>query len=185
MPLRWLQDSLRVRGHHIEHPFWFVRATSHHSNALLPKADSAVSQDTVLQNTPRGPSHAELIIAGHDGHLDLRPPTMQTLGTVAQRAQLDQALKHRGHTPLGAAQATAYVHTRDLTTAATNHPALRARDGHTPVQGRLRIRKERLSGVVILLQPCLLCGGQEETPVHMRVGGAHSWLLWPHYRQAV
>ena len=86
---------------------------------------------------------------------------------------------------MGAAHATAYVHTRDLTVAATNHRALRARDGHTPVQRRLRIRKERLSGVAIFPQPCLLCGGQEETPVHMHVGCAHSWLLWPHYRQAV
>ena len=86
MPLRWLQDSPRVRGHHTEHPFWFARATSHHSDALLHKADWAASQDTILQNTPPGPSHAQLIIAGHDGHLDLRPPTMQTLSTVAQHA---------------------------------------------------------------------------------------------------
>ena len=50
---------------------------------------------------------------------------------------------------------------------------------------RLRIRKERLSGVAILPQPCLLCGGPEETPVHMHVGCPHSRLLWPHYRQTV
>ena len=50
---------------------------------------------------------------------------------------------------------------------------------------RLRIRKERFSGVAILPQPCLLCGGQEETAVHMHVGCANSRLLWPHYRQAV
>ena len=68
---------------------------------------------------------------------------------------------------------------------ATNCRALRARDGHTPVQRRLRVRKERLSGVAIVPQPCLLCGGPEETPVHMHVRCAHSRLLWPHYRQAV
>ena len=185
MPLRWLQDSLRVRGQHIEHLFSFARATSHHSDALLHKADWAAYQDTVLQNTPPGASHAQLIIAGRDGHLDLRPPTMQTLSTVAQQAQLDHALTHRGHTPLGAAHATAYIHAGDLIAAATNHRALRARDGHTPVQRRLRIRKDRLSGVAILPQPCLLCGGPEETTVHMHVGCAHSRLLWPHYRQAV
>ena len=39
MPLRWLQDSSRVRGHHTKHPFWFFRATFHHSDALLHKAD--------------------------------------------------------------------------------------------------------------------------------------------------
>ena len=166
MPLRWLRDGLHVRGQHTEHPFWFAGATSNHSDALLHKADWAVSQDTVLQNTPPGPSHAQLIVAGHDGHLDLRPPKMRTLSTVAQRAQMDHALTHRGHTPLGAAHATAYVHARDLTATATNHRALRARDGHTPVQRRLRIRKERLSGVAILPQPSLLCGGPEETPVH-------------------
>ena len=110
---------------------------------------------------------------------------MQTLSTVGQQAQLDHALTHRGHTPLGATHATAYVHARELTAAATNHRALRARDGHTPVQRRLRIRKERLSGVTILPQQCLLCGGLEETTVHMHVGCARSRLLWPHYRQAV
>ena len=50
MPLRWLRDGLRARG--------YVRATSHHSEALLHKVYWAVSQDTVLQNTPPGPSHA-------------------------------------------------------------------------------------------------------------------------------
>ena len=110
---------------------------------------------------------------------------MRTLGEVAQRAQTDHALTHRGHTPLGAAHATAYVHARDLTATATNRRALQARDGHTPVQRRLRVRKERLSGVAVLPQPCLLCGAPEETPVHMHVGCAHSRLLWPHYRQAV
>ena len=53
------------------------------------------------------------------------------------------------------------------------------------VQRRLRTRKERPSGVAIILQPCLLCGGLEETPVHMHIGCAYSRLLWPHYRQAV
>ena len=184
MPLRWLQDRLRVRGQHTEHPFWYARATSHHSDALLHKADWAASQDTVLQNTPRGPSHAQLIVAGHDGHLDLRPPAMRTLSAVAQRAQTDHALTHRGHTPLGAAHKAAYVHTGDLTMTATNHRALPARNGHTPVQQRLRVRKERLSGVAVIPQPCLLCGGPEKTPVHMHVGCAHSRLLWAHYREA-
>ena len=185
MPLRWLRDGLCARGRHAGHPFWYVGATSHHSDALLHKADWAASQDTVLQNTPPDPSHAQLIVAGHDGHLDLRPPTMRTLGEVAQRAQTDHALTHRGHIPLGAAHATAYVHARDLTATATTRRALRARDGHMPVQRRLRVRKERLSGVAVLPQPCALCGGPEETPVHMHVGCAHSRLLWPHYRQAV
>ena len=61
----------------------------------------------------------------------------------------------------------------------------RARDGHTLVQRRLRAQKERLPGVPALPQPCLLCGGPENTPVHMHVGCAHSLLLWPHYRLAV
>ena len=184
-PLRWLRDGLCARGRHAGHPFWYVRATSHHSDTLLHKADWAASQDTVLQNTPPDPGHAQLIVAGRDGHLDLRPPTMQTLGEVAQRAQTDHALTHRGHTPLGAAHATAYVHARDLSATATNRRALRARDRHTPVQRRLRVRKERPSGVAVLPQPCLLCAGPEETPVHMHVGCAHSRLLWPHCRQAV
>ena len=185
MRLRWLWDSLCARGQHAGHPFWYVRATSHHSDALLHKADWAASQDTVLQNTPPDPGHAQLIVAGRYGHLDLRPPTMRVLGEVAQRAQTDHALTHRGHTHLGAVHATAYVHARDLTVTATNRRALRARDGHTPVQRRLRVRKERLSGVAVVPQPCLLCGSPEETPVHMHMGCAHSQLLWPHYRQAV
>ena len=113
------------------------------------------------------------------------PSTMRTLSTVPQRAQMDHALTHRQHTPLGAAHATAYVHARGLKATATNHRALRAREGHTLVQRRLRIRKERLSGIAILPQPCLLCNGPEETPVHMHVGCAHSRPLWPHYCQAV
>ena len=185
MPLRWLWDGLCARGRHAGHPFWYVRATSHHSDALLHKADWAASQDTVLQNTPPDPGHAQLIDAGRDGHLDLRPPTMRTLGEVAQQAQTDHALTHREHTPLGAVRATAYLHARDLTATATNRRALRARDGHTPVQRRLRVRKERLSGVAVLPQPCLLCGSPEKTPVHMHVGCAHSRLLWAHYGQGV
>ena len=110
---------------------------------------------------------------------------MRALGEVRQRAQKDHALTHRGHTPLGAAHTRAYVHARDLTATATNRRALRARDGHTPVQRRLRVCKERLSGVANLPGPCLLCGGPEQTLVHMHVGCAHSRLLWPHYRQAV
>ena len=120
MPLQWLQDSPRVRGHHTEHPFCFARATSNQGNALLHKADWAASQDTVLQNTAPGPGHAKHIFAGSGGYLDLRPPTDQALGVVAQRAQLDHASTHRGHTPLRAAHARAYVHARDLTAAATN-----------------------------------------------------------------
>ena len=185
MPLRWLRNGLRARGQQAEHPFFYVRATSHHSDTLLHKADWAASQDTILQNTPPGPSHAKLIVAGHDGHLNLQPPTMQTLGEITQRAQTDHALTHQGHTPPGAAHATASVHARDLTATTINHRALRARDGHTRVQCRSRVRKERLSGVAVLPQPCLLCGGPDETPVHMHVGCAHSRLLWPHYRQAV
>ena len=185
MPLRWLRDGLCARGRHAGDPFWYVRATSHHSEALLHKTDWAASRDTVLQNTPPDPGHAQLIVAGRDGHPDLRPPTMRTLAEVAQRAQTDHALTHRGHTPLGAAHATAYVHARDLTATATNRRALRARDGHTPVQRRHRVRKERLSGVAVFPQPCLLCGGPEEPPVHIHVGCAHSRLLRPHYRQAV
>ena len=53
------------------------------------------------------------------------------------------------------------------------------------MQRRLRVCKERLSGVAIVPQLCLLCGGPEETPVHMHVGCAHSQLLWPHYHQVV
>ena len=109
MPLRWLQDGLRARGQHAWHLFWYVPATSHHSDALLHKADWAASRDTVLQNTFPGPSHAQLIVAGHDGHLDLRPATMRMLGELAQRAQTDHALTHRGQKPLGASHATAYV----------------------------------------------------------------------------
>ena len=124
MPLRWLPDGLCARGQHAGHPFWYAGATSHHSNAILRKADWAASRDTILQNTPPGHSHAQLIVAGHDGHLNLRPPTMQTLGAIAQWPRTDHALTHQGHTPLGAAHATAYVHARDLTATATNHRAL-------------------------------------------------------------
>ena len=91
MPLNWLQDSMRLRG----------QPTSHHSDELLHKADRAASQDTVLQNTPSSPCYAELIVAGSDGHFELQPPTMRTLGTVAQQAQLGHAWTHRGHTRPG------------------------------------------------------------------------------------
>ena len=64
MPLRCLQKGLRVRGKYTGHPFWFDRATSHHSDALLHKADWAGSQDTLLQKTPPDPTNAQLIIAG-------------------------------------------------------------------------------------------------------------------------
>ena len=66
MPLRWLRDGMHARGQHTEHPFWFARDTFHHSDALLHKAHWAASQDTVLQHTPPGPSHAQLIAAAHD-----------------------------------------------------------------------------------------------------------------------
>ena len=180
IPRRCLPDSLQVHGQHTGHPFWFARAISHHRDA-----DWAVFQDTVVQNTPPGLSHAQLVIAGSDRNFNLRPFTMQMLSAIAQQAQLDHATTHRGHTPLGATHTTAYVHAWYLTAAATSHRALRARDGHTPVQRRLHIGKERLSGVAIPPQPCLLCGGQEETPVHMHVGRVHSRLFWRHYRQAV
>ena len=185
MPLRWLRDGLRAQGRHAGDLFWYVRATSHHSDTLLHKADWAASQDTALQNTLPGPSHAKFIVASHDGHLDLQPPTVRTLSEVAQQAQTDHALTHRGHTPLGAAHPTAYVHARHLTATATNHRALQARDGHTPVQRRLRVRNKQLPRVAVFPQPCLLCSGPEETLVHMHVGCADSRLLWPHYRQAV
>ena len=112
-------------------------------------------------------------------------PTMWTLGVVAEQAQLGHTSRHGGHTPLGTAHAMAYDHARDLTAAATNHRALRARDGHTPGQRRLRIWEERVSGVAILSEPCLLCWGREETCVHRHPGCTHSRLLWLHYRQAV
>ena len=83
------------------------------------------------------------------------------------------------------ADALTYVHARDLTAAATSQRALRATDGNTLVQRRLCIRKERLSGVSVFAQPCLLCGGKEVTLVHMHVGCTHSRLLWPRYHQAV
>ena len=185
LPLTWLCERLNSRGLHPEHPFWFAHATPHHSDALLHKADWAASQDTVLQNTPPGCSHSQLIVAGDDGHLELRPPTMRSLGEVAQRAQRDHTSTHREHTPLGMAHATDLVHVRDLITTTTNHRALRARDGRMPVQSRLRTRKERLFGVSILPQPCLFCGGREETLVHMHVGCTDLRLLWAHYHQTV
>ena len=161
LPLKSLKDGLSVCGQHTEQPFWFAPATSHHGDALLHKADRAASQDTMLQNVPPGPRHAVLIVAGNSGHRELRTLTMQTLGAVAQRAQHSGGSAHRGHTPLGTVHASAYVHAQDLTAAATNHRTRFARDGQTPVQIRLRIRKERLSGVSFLPKPCLSCGGAE------------------------
>ena len=52
------------------------------------------------------------------------------------------------------------------------------------MQPRLHARKERFSGVAVLLQPCLLCGGREETPGHMHMGCTHL-LPWPYYCQTV
>ena len=71
--------------------------------------------------------------------------------------QHNHALTHRGHMSLGKAHASAYDHARDLTAAATNHRSLRARDGHTPVQRRLRIQKERLPSGSVLPQPSHTC----------------------------
>ena len=159
MPLRWLQNGLHKRGQQAEHLFWYARATPHHSDALLHKADWAASQDTVLQNTPPGPSHSKLVVAGDDGHLDLRPPLMRMLGAIAQRAQADHALTHRGHTPLHAAHAMAYVHARELTATATNEPG--AAGQGRPHAGATQncVREEGLSSMTVLPQPCLLCGG--------------------------
>ena len=174
-----------MRGQHTKHPFWFARATSHHSDALLHKADLVASPDTFLQSRPPGPRHAKLIVASSDCHLQHWPPFMRTLGKRAKQAQLGDALTHRGHTPLSGTHATAYVHARYLTAAATNHRVLRARHGHTLVQSRLHTRMKRLSGITVVPQPCLLCEGGEETLVHVHLVCTHSQLLWPHYRQAV
>ena len=57
MPLKWLQDATRLRRQHTEHPLWSAPATSHHSDALLHKADWAASQETVPQNTRPDASH--------------------------------------------------------------------------------------------------------------------------------
>ena len=144
MPLRWLRDGLCARGRHAGHLFWYVQATSHHSDALLHKADWAAPQDTVLQNTPPDPGHAQLIVAGRDGHLDLRPPTMRALGEVAQRAQTDHALTRRGHIPLGATERTRLPGTPppDRTTEApgvlgvfSGRPPGRPRQGHRHIDG--------------------------------------------------
>ena len=144
MPLRWLREGLCARGRHARHLFWYVQATSHHSDALLHKADWAASQDTVLQNTPPDPGHAQLIVAGRDGHLDLRPPTTRALGEVAQRAQTDHALTHWGYTPLGATQRTPLPGTPppDRTTEApgglgvfSGRPPDRPRRGHRHTDG--------------------------------------------------
>ena len=55
MPLQWLENDLRVRGQDTKHPFWFARAASHHSDALLHKADWAGLRrdpEQVLGNIP-------------------------------------------------------------------------------------------------------------------------------------
>ena len=174
-----------MREQHTEHPSWLAQATSHHSEVLLHKADWAVSQDTFPQNTLAGPGQAQLTVANSDGHLELRPPTIQTLWTVAQHVQLGHKSTHQGHAPLGTAHPTAYLHARDLIVAATNHPALRARERHTSVQLRLHTGVEQLPSVFVLPQPCLICGGRKETRVHMHVSCTHSCLLCPRYRQAV
>ena len=57
LPLQWLKEGLNTRWQHAQYPFWFARATSDHSDALLHKADWAASQDTALKNTPPGPSN--------------------------------------------------------------------------------------------------------------------------------
>ena len=93
--LKWLKDSLSVPEEYTQHLVGFVCATSHHSNVLLHKADWAASQDAVRQNVPPGPSHAQLIVPGDDGHLEMRPPTMQERGAVAQAAQHNHASTHR------------------------------------------------------------------------------------------
>ena len=53
------------------------------------------------------------------------------------------------------------------------------------MQRRLRTRKERLSGITVLPQPCLNPEGRKETLVHMHMGCTGSRLLWPQYRQAI
>ena len=170
VPLKLLREWLSVCRRHAEYPIWFARATSHHSNALRHKADLAVSQDTVLQNTLQGPTHAQLIVCGDDYHLQLGPPTMQRLRDVTQKALHSHASTHRGHTLLGTAHVSAYVHTQELTAAGTTHRALQVRDAHTPLQCRLRAKEERLSGVSILPNPCLFCGGRHDPSVHMHPG---------------
>ena len=185
MPLRWLRDGLCARGQHAgtrsgtsEPPRTTVTPYCTRRTGRRPRTPSC-------RTRPPDPGHAQLIVAGRDGHLDLRPPTMRVLGEVAQRAQTDHALTHRGHTPLGAATprptSTPGTSPRRPPTAGRCGPETATRR----VQRRLRVRKERLSGVAIVPQPCLFCGGPEETPVHMHVGCTHSRLLWPHYRQAV
>ena len=184
MPLRWLLNSLRVRGQHTEHPFWFVWATSHHSDALLHKADWAASHDTVLQNTPPGPCQPQLIVAGCDRQLDLRPPTMQTLSTVAQQAQLDHALTHRGENNPGCGPRHG-LRPRPGPHRSGNQP-LGAAGQRRPHAGAVQAPhleeaaiRRRLSPAAV--PPLRQSGGD---PGHMHVGCAHSGLLWPHFRQA-
>ena len=137
--LKWLKEGLRLRERQTEHSLWLALATSHHSDALLHKANWAASQETVLQKVPLGASHAQLTVACDNGHVQLRQRTMRMLGAAAQAAQHSHASTHRGHTPLGRGYASAHVHAQDLTVAAANHQNLVARDGHTPVPRRLHI----------------------------------------------
>ena len=185
MPLRWLRDGLRARGQQAGHPFWYVRATSHHSDALLHKADWAASQDTVLQNTPPGPSHAQLIVAGHDGHLDLRPPTMGTLGTIAQRAQTDHALTHRGHTPLGAAHAPAYVHARDLTATTSNHRRCGPRTATRRCNAGSASERSGSPASPSSFSCASSAAARRRPRCTCTWGAPPSRLLWPHHGQAV
>ena len=174
MPLNWLPDGPRVRGQHTKHSFWFARVTTHYT-----------AKRCCTRRTGRHPSHTKLIVASIDGHLELqRPPNADAWRGGPAGTTRPGGDRSRAHT-LGMAHATAYVHASDLTTAAPNHRALRARDGHTPVQQRLCIQKEQLSDFAVLSAHCLLCGSREETPVHMHVGCAHSLLPGPHYCEAI
>ena len=136
--------------------------------------------DTVLQNTPPGPRHAQLIVASDDDHFDLRPPTILN-------ARRDRAPSTDGPS---AYAPRAHTSGRGPRHSLCPRPGPH-RDSHQPpgAAGQVRphagVSKERLSGIAILPQPCPPWGGQDETPVHMHVGCAHSRLLWPHYRQAV
>ena len=161
MPLKWLQDSPRLRWQHTKDPFLFARATRDHSEALVHKAHRAACGNTVLQNTLPGSGHPKLIVAGSDGHLALRPPTWRTLGTVAHKVQISHALTHRGHRLLGTANSTAYDPPWDVTEAAKKDRALRAREGQTSVQS------------------------SHSHAGRQKMSRTNSQLLWPHYHQAL
>ena len=72
---------------------------------------------------------------------------------------------------------SALVHAQDPAAAATHNRALRAREGRVRVQRRLQVRKARLSGVLVLHEPCLFCREGEETQAHMHAGSSHWQLL--------